>query len=254
MNEENNARAPTPRSALALATLSVALLLAFSGFIALGVWQLHRLHWKLDLIARVDARVHAAPEPPPLPAAWPGVTAARDEYRHVRLDGHYLASCQTRVKAVTSLGSGFWVMSPFKLRSGGIVLVNRGYIPRARPVPASPTGATEITGLLRMTEPGGAFLRHNDPAHHRWYSRDVSAIAANCHLRDVAPFFVDADAAGSASQPTWPRGGMTVTHFPNNHLSYALTWFALALLTAWAGWRLMRTELAERRLRSPEGQ
>ena len=45
-----------------------------------------------------------------------------------------------------------------------------------------------------MTEPQGGFLRSNDPAHDRWYSRDVAAIAAARGLHDVTPFFVDADA------------------------------------------------------------
>lgn len=239
-----------PRSARTLVVLAVAALFVFSGFVALGVWQLHRLHWKLDLITRVTARVHAAPTPVPTPPAWPRVSAGRDEYRHVRLAGHYLASCQTRVQALTSLGAGFWVMSPFELHDGGIVLINRGYVPRDRPAPKPPTGPTEVTGLLRMTEPGGGFLHHNDPARNRWYSRDVGAIAAACDLQHAAPFFVDADAIAGAGSTGWPRAGMTVTHFPNNHLSYALTWFALALMTAWAAWRLALEERKTRRLRS----
>ena len=36
-----------------------------------------------------------------------------------------------------------------------------------------------IEGLLRFTEPGGGFLRDNDPASGRWYSRDVAAIASS---------------------------------------------------------------------------
>ena len=66
------------------------------------------------------------------------------------------------------------------------------------------------------------------PAENRWYSRDVAAIAAKRGLRRVAPYFIDADASGRE----WPRGGMTVVRFPNNHLVYALTWFGLATLVA----------------------
>ena len=41
--------------------LLLFLIAATAGFIALGVWQVERLQWKRDLIARVDARVHATP-------------------------------------------------------------------------------------------------------------------------------------------------------------------------------------------------
>src|SRR5262249_18990521 len=81
-----------------------------------------------------------------------------------------------------------------------------------------------------MTEPKGGFLRHNDPAHDRWYSRDVTAIAAARGLSDVAPFFIDADAVPGENE--YPIGGLTVVRFPNNHLIYALTWCGLALMLA----------------------
>jgi surfeit locus 1 family protein len=89
-----------------------------------------------------------------------------------------------------------------------------------------------LTGLLRVTEPRGAFLRHNDPAADRWYSRDVAAIAAARGIPKVAPYFIDADR--SADPAALPVGGLTIIAFPNNHLLYALTWFGLAAMLA--GW------------------
>ena len=86
--------------------LLAALALAATGFVALGIWQVQRLHWKRALVARVDGRIHAPAQPPPPPASWPGVSAARDEYRHVVLRGRYLAGRQTRVQALTELGTG----------------------------------------------------------------------------------------------------------------------------------------------------
>jgi surfeit locus 1 family protein len=44
----------------------------------------------------------------------------------------------------------------------------------------------------------------------------------------VAPYFVDAQGAASG----WPRAGLTVVRFRNDHLVYALTWFALAAMMA----------------------
>ena len=97
-----------------------------------------------------------------------------------------------------------------------------------------------VTGLLRMTEPKGAFLHGNDPAADRWYSRDVAAIGAARGWRDLAPYFIDAD--GSANSTGFPRGGLTVMAFPNNHLVYAVTWFALALMVLGGGLAVARDE------------
>ena len=76
-----NPDTPRRRTATRLAlVVSAALLL--TGFVALGSWQLRRLAWKLDLIDRVEQRVHAAPQPAPgtsspsTASSWPLVTAA----------------------------------------------------------------------------------------------------------------------------------------------------------------------------------
>jgi surfeit locus 1 family protein len=253
----------TASAAKRVATAAGALL-AFTGFVALGTWQMERRAWKLDLIARVERRVHAPAVTAPLSDQWPRVSAARDEYQHVRATGVYLDQSQTLVQAVTRLGSGFWVLTPLQLTDGSIVLVNRGFVPpewRDRIADGAGGAAhpVTVTGLLRMTEPGGAFLRRNDPAGNRWYSRDVQAIAAARGLRRVAPYFIDADGTipaengimpaenGTAGRPV---GGLTVISFHNSHLVYAITWYMLALMVAGAAWQMAREE---RRLRRRGG-
>ncbi|SFO55587.1 surfeit locus 1 family protein [Bradyrhizobium sp. Ghvi] len=215
--------------------LTVLSLISFVVLMGLGVWQVERRAWKLALIDRVEQRVHAAAQPIPSPASWPAVSAANDEYRHVSVSGRFLHDRETLVQAVTEEGPGYWVLTPLKRSDGMTILINRGFVPSERRDPSTreagnPDGQVEITGLLRITEPKGGFLRDNVPQHNRWYSRDVAAIAAARHLQNAAPFFVDAD-AGSQSAGG-PIGGLTVIRFPNNHLVYALTWFALAFMLA----------------------
>lgn len=197
------------------------------------MWQIERLGWKLDLIAAVDARVKAPPSALPPPADWAAMNATDDEYRHVQVHGTLL-HCETLVQALTELGGGYWVMTPLET-SQGIILVNRGFVPSERRDPSTRAGAqlpgpVTVTGLLRMSEPGGTLLRRNDPASGRWFSRDVQAIAASCGLAGVAPVFIDADATPNPGG--YPVGGLTVIDFPNNHLVYAITWFGLAVLCA----------------------
>jgi surfeit locus 1 family protein len=200
----------------------------------LGIWQLERREWKHALIAAVDARIHAAPVAAPGPSAWAGIEASGDAYRRVTAIGHFRNDRATLVKAVTERGAGYWVVTPLETRDF-TVLINRGFIPDAmrRQVPAGPDQA-QVTGLLRITEPGGGFLRSNDPKGDRWYSRDVAAIASAHGLRNTAPYFIDADATPNPGG--WPVGGLTVVAFPDNHLVYALTWFGLAAMCLWGAW------------------
>lgn len=225
------------------ALLLVLALLGVAGFTALGIWQVERLAWKLDLIARVEARIHAPPAPIPDQARWASLDARAEEYRRVRMRGVFLHDRETLVQALTERGAGFWVLTPLRTAQG-IVLVNRGFVPPERRIPATRTGgqtegSVAVTGLLRATEPGGGFLRANDPAGERWYSRDVAAIAHARSLEGAAPFFVDADA--SPNPGGYPVGGLTVVRFRNSHLVYALTWFALAAISAAAALLLLRS-------------
>ncbi|MBI3730443.1 MAG: SURF1 family protein [Burkholderiales bacterium] len=231
---------------------TVCMFAIFAGFISLGAWQIIRLQWKLDLIERVEQRVHAAPVPLADFSLWPQVNPSTDEYRHVQLSGVFLYEKTVLVLASTELGGGFWVMTPFAVADQATILVNRGFIPEKMAAPyqsskikerasSSDASTIKITGLLRMTEPGGGFLRKNNPAGNRWYSRDVHAIAAATGSTRPAPFFIDMDASpandklsttqndGSANQPI---AGLTVIHFHNNHLIYAVVWFLLATMTA----------------------
>jgi len=224
--------------------LAVFAFLAFALFTSLGTWQVKRLFWKLDLITRVEERVHAAPVDVPQRSRWGQITAASDEYRHVKVSGIYLYDLTTKVQASTELGTGYWLLTPLRSDDGSVVIINRGFVPSQQVISAVPGSAVKsiVSGLLRISEPGGSLLRHNDAANNRWYSRDVAAIAKARGFSDAAPYFIDADAYSdkTAAGPGQPIGGLTVIVFPNNHLVYAITWFALALLLAYALWRIAK--------------
>ncbi|TFW33733.1 SURF1 family protein [Massilia horti] len=252
--DQHEPAAPAPNRRGLAPILVVFGMLLFVLFAGLGTWQVYRLQWKLALIERVNARVHAAPVAPPPPARWAQVNAQSDEYRHVRLAGTYLYEYTTAVQALSELGSGYWLLTPLCTPDGSIVLVNRGFVPqeqggpkhyplRRAQGPVCPANGSPVTisGLLRISEPGGGFLRNNDPAANRWYSRDVAAIASAHALTNVAPYFVDAGRDQDPLEaPDHPVGGLTVIAFHNSHLVYAITWYALALMVAAAMWWVAR--------------
>lgn len=227
---------------------AVVFAVLFAGFSGLGVWQVQRLAWKQELIRQVDVRIHAAPVAAPPPEQT--ITRQADQYRRVVVSGRFDHQREALVKAVTDLGPGYWVMTPLMTDRGFTVLINRGFVPSERQKPADRAadqveGETTVVGLLRLTEPDGGFLRANDPAGDRWFSRDVARIAKARELSGpVAPYFIDADATPNPGG--WPRGGLTVVRFANSHLIYALTWFGLALMSA-AGFVLFAREEKRRR-------
>ncbi|MBA8878834.1 SURF1 family protein [Phyllobacterium myrsinacearum] len=249
MDDAGKTASMRPTALWRLAVFALAAVLGIVLLCGLGIWQLERRIWKLDLIKRVEQRVSAPASSAPGPDAWPSI-GDQDTYRHVRVSGHFLRNHDTLVKAVTERGSGFWVMSPFRTNDGFVVLINRGFVPDGTAESAwrdnNAEGKTmELTGLLRVTEPQGGFLRRNDPGADRWFSRDVEVIAAAKSLGDVAPYFIDADANPKSQQP--PIGGLTVIRFANNHLVYAITWFALALMLAAASIYVGRYEWQARK-------
>lgn len=221
------------RSSLTKWTIAVAGLFSFVSLILLGNWQLDRRIWKLDLIERVETRVHASPKS--APAAELAVSKDADEYQRVAVTGSFLGGKDTLVVAATALGSGYWVMTPFQRVDQSIVLINRGFISQGVQAAPALTDPQQVVGLLRMTEPKGSVVRANDAALDRWYSRDVAAIAAS-HELIAAPYFIDAEKRDSAQTPLpldvsqHPVGGLTVVKFYNSHLVYAVTWYGLALM------------------------
>lgn len=197
----------------------------FVTMVGLGNWQVQRLAWKQDLIAAVDARAFAAE----IPAPTGPVTEEGDEYTRVEITGTFDYAQTRRVKAVTDLGLGNWLMTP--LDTGDRVLwINRGFIPLNFDGSLDePAGTQRVTGLLRITEPEGTLLESNDPVADRWVARDVEQLSQVAGV-EAGAYFIDADHLGAVG--TWPRGGLTIISFRNNHLSYALTWYAMAALFA----------------------
>jgi len=228
-----------PASTRARLFWAAGIALACSAFLALGTWQMFRMQWKHALIERVNQRVHAEPVAAPGATEWPSITAENSEYLHVQASGTLLLDRSTLVQASTQHGLGFWVMTPLRTGSGGIILVNRGFVPSRQAGEAAAARPAVVTGLLRLSEPVGRVLRKNDAASERWYSRDVQAIAAARGLAPVAPYFIDADAS-PAPEAGQPIGGLTVIAFNDNHLVYALTWYALALMIIGFTWEINR--------------
>ncbi len=122
---------------------------------------------------------------------------------------------------------GFDVLAPFRPRGEALsVLVNRGWVEPARMAPdARPRAPAALAGVVRFPGERGPFAADNDPGRGMWFHIDPDAVAA--HLgRPLAPFYIQAVPVAGA--PDRPRARPPEPRFRNDHLQYALTWFALA--------------------------
>ncbi len=203
--------------------------------VSLGVWQLHRLAWKETLIAEIATRSKAPPQPLPEPAEWNRLAPADYAYRHVEFAGRYDNDKEALVfygGGPHELGPGYLVLTPLRLDSGATVIVNRGFVPaelaaKSARAAGEIEGEAHVTGLMRPPQTRNLFTPADEPDNGIYFTRDPAAIATHFGLAQTAPFVVDAD--DTRVPGGWPEGGTTEIDIPNNHLSYALTWFGLAV-------------------------
>lgn len=228
-------------------SFTAVMALLFAGMTALGAWQLERLQWKLGLIAEVQRNLAAPPLPLDRVLALPPAAA---QYRRVALTGRFDNAREAYVFTTGPSGApSYHVLTPFVLEGGLALLVDRGYVPERLRDPKTRAageiaGERRIVGIWRTPDAPGLFTPAPDIAHRIWYSRDLLSIAKTDGIRLAAPVIVEADAAPNPGG--WPKGGQTVVAFRNEHLQYAITWFAMAaiVLGGWLAYHVSRGRLA----------
>ena len=235
----NAARSRSQRSGLAIPSLLV--LAAFFVFVSLGMWQIERKAWKEALIYTLQQRLSAPPTDLPPREWWARLDPTADEFRHVKFSATFLSESEALVYAGGSAlrsdvsGPGYWVLAPARLADGGVVVVNRGFVPEGRQTPATRsadqiTGIVDMVGVMRWPESRGVFSPQDDPGRNLWFVRDPIAIAAAKSWGEVAPFFIELE----SPQPPGglPRAGALKVNLRNEHLQYAITWYGLAMVVA----------------------
>lgn len=204
--------------------------------LGLGAWQVERLYWKEGVIAERKERTTA--EPVALPAAGaplPPAAFVDLDYRRATATGEFLHEHEMYLAARTMAGAvGYQVVTPLRLGDGSFVLVNRGWVPNERKDPASRAegqvnGVVTVDGAMRAPGTQHWLQPDNEPAKNLWFWSDISAMAQHAGVApaQLVPVYLE---AGAAPNPGGlPIGGQTKVELPNDHLQYAITWFALAI-------------------------
>jgi surfeit locus 1 family protein len=219
----------------------------FLVLIGLGTWQVERLHWKVALIAQMNASLTA---PPLALDRIVRLPAAEAQYRHVALTGRFDNAKEAYAFATAEGGAPVYhVLTPLILSDGRALIVDRGMIPQNLRDPKTRAagrlvGERHVVGVWRTPDPANLFTPKPDLQKRLWFSRDVKAMAALDRLTLAAPVVVEADATPNPGG--WPKGGQTVVSLPNNHLQYAITWYlmALGLLAVYLAWHRQKGRLS----------
>jgi cytochrome oxidase assembly protein ShyY1 len=237
-----------PRPVAGFAIFTLVMLIAFVG---LGVWQLQRRVEKHALIAALTERLAAAPQPLPAPAQWSALTPAHDEFSRVSFPATYSSRLDAMVYGSGSAvrddisGPGTWAFLPAQLPNGETVAVNAGFVPNtmqdrdqqdravAQLITQQPV---VLTGYIRFPEAAGMLTPAEDHTKRLWFTRDHLAMARALGWDKVAPFYIDLETPAPANGI--PKPGPLEIHLKDDHLQYAITWFALAgaVVIAFAVW------------------
>lgn len=203
---------------------------ALALLIALGSWQMQRLHWKEAIIVEREAALARAP------LSVASIAGAGDAlwFRPVSATGVFLHDSEIYMDGKSYRSNpGGQVITPLRLDRGGVVFINRGWVPRALRDPAQRAagqiaGTVTVTGILRSSGRKSDWIPENIPTKDEWYSVDVDPMAKRLGLVGVRPFYIEAGA--TANPGGWPMGRKPVILLSNNHLQYALTWYSFAVV------------------------
>lgn len=213
-------------------------------FVSLGNWQYSKAQDKLARQAALEQRLTG-----PVLDVLDSAPVLRDiEYRPVRLHGEWASTAGFLLDNQVFEGqAGYSAITPFRLEGGGVVLVNRGWLPAAadhRDVPKAPppsVGAT-VKGLAVAVPRAGLQLdgASNEGPVHAWI--DVAAVAKRLGAPVTDWMLIVDREAPDGLRVEWPQPAERV----QTNLGYAWQWYGFALAAVgiwlWHGWRRARGE------------
>jgi surfeit locus 1 family protein len=213
----------------ALAMLAASLV-ALAILVSLGMWQLDRRAEKGAFLERLRSEARSTPR-----AGW----AEAGDLARVSVTGGFIPGRDAFVRVTMQpFGLALYVVTPFRLDDGRIILVNRGAVkanadggPRAIEPP--PAGAVTLTGFRRVPEQRWRFSGRDEPGKLIFAVRDPALIGAALGIPADASAVLELERApGAVADPSRPLAtdaAELIARIPDNHLNYALTWFGLAL-------------------------
>ena len=205
---------------------------AFATTVGLGTWQVQRLQWKTDLINEIETAKKNAPltakDLPTDESAW-----KEKNFWPVKLTGTWNHEIEYHLAPRYYKSQlGYHLVEPLVLADKRVVLVNRGWVPAARKeIDTRPktigVGRETVTGMIRYGNERNPFTPENQKEKNVWFGRDVKEMAAFYDVKNVLPAMVDQVGTQNIEKLPIPSDG--AIHLRNDHLTYIITWYSIAL-------------------------
>lgn len=225
--------APGVRMSMFVAFFLPALLL-------LGNWQLDRAAYKRNLQAEQSQRSSQLPE---TPGAEVFGSTAKNDFRRVRIQGHFQTDRYFLVdNQVTAGVPGYWVIAPFVDAQQRLWLVNRGWLaaPATRdelPLVTLPASELQLVGSMRPFTGLVPLLREDawaDPSTTgtalRVQRLDIQAMSAEVGNRHPDLKSVPLELRLEPGSPgVLQAAPQRIVGGADRHSGYAVTWFGLAI-------------------------
>jgi surfeit locus 1 family protein len=212
---------------------AIATLIALAILLALGFWQIQRLHWKQHILDQID---HAEAAPPVPLGADP------QPFTKVVATGILLPATALYGDDVRQSPDGQSRMGAQRLQimlrgNDKPLLVDLGWVPDGAMAPPPSNTPRSIMGYIREPDHAGALSAEDDTRARHFYTLDPAVIAPALGVHSAAPYTLVA--MGALAGPNDPVPATELPRPPNNHLQYAFTWFGLAaamvgVFLAWA--------------------
>lgn len=220
----------------------------------LGCWQVQRLGWKTDLIAKFEDRLIR--EPLPLPPVVDPDAVKEFDYRRVVATGKFRHDQEMLIGPRLHDGNdGYLVITPLdrtaefpNSRHHTSILVCRGWIPKSKASQSSrpdglPKGEITVEGLLREPWKSNIFTPVNKPEESKWYFPDVRQMAEHAGTQAIwveETMQPDLLASYEREDRGIPIGRPAEVNLRNNHTQYIFTWYSLSLATTIMLWMVLK--------------
>ncbi len=216
-----------------IASAAISTMAATCILVALGVWQIRRLHWKEGILAEIDAAEQSSPVE--LGTGTPRLFARVSA--HGVLRGNRMALYGADVEGMHIGAQAIEVLDRVGQKP---ILVDLGWVVTDRGLPAAVSGPVDVTGYIRLPETANFLSASDDLDGLHFYTLNPKTIGTALGAPDAAPFTLVAlkNPLGAKLPPGAPEPADALPRPPNNHLQYALTWFGLAgaLLVVFGSW------------------
>ena len=191
----------------------------------LGTWQLQRLQWKEDLVARINSYKDSE-----IRTLSVNDLTADNEFMKGRLIGHFDYSREIAIKPRTYDGTpGVHIITPFILENNSTILINRGWGPNDYTVGKSEEAASSVNVIIRVPQKPNMFVPPNLPDQNEWYALNIEQIGQTKGLQAILPVTgYQLDEKVRETEP--PYAHALEIRLNNNHLQYALFWYTMAVI------------------------